>query len=133
MKKSMMIVACTWQEKPSFKLISISKDAPYNEIMYDPTERVLAIISKEFKGKPHLLPKLRGSGKAMFTKDIDEKGEKIQVPQYERVIMDIYYEYYIEDKRDMKALINILAINPEHKMLELMDKKEVKTKPKAKK
>ena len=128
MEKSMMIVACTWQKKPSFKLVSLSKDCPYNEMMYDLDDKVLAIISKELKSKPHLIGKVNGKGQALQSYDKNKKGEKVAVPLYERVVMDMYYKYYIEGIKDIKALVEHFAINPEHEMIEMLDAKKVKTK-----
>ena len=128
MEKSMMIVACTWQEKPSFKLISLSNECPYNEIMFDSDQKILVIISKDQKSKPHLLPKINGKGQALQSFDKNDKGEKIQVPLYERVMMDMYYEHYIEEMDDIKAIINYIAFNPKHEVLAILDIKKVATK-----
>ena len=49
MNKTMMLVTSTWDREKTFKLIPVSPDSPYNEGIFDPENKVLAVISKEKK------------------------------------------------------------------------------------
>ncbi len=108
---NMMIYAAKWNDTDTFRLIPLTADCPFNEAIYDPTEKVLAIISKDAKQKPMMMPK------------ISDKGLPIQVKrpdgslglQEQRVILDAYYEYYISEKADIREFVEKFAVNPSHK------------------
>ena len=61
--KSMLVYASDWQKEQSFRMMPVSQDCPFNEVIYDPTTKVLAIVSKDKKEKPHMLPRLDDKGK----------------------------------------------------------------------
>ena len=50
MNKSMMLVTSSWGPRKTFKLMPITPDAIYNEGIFDPDSKVLALIGKEKKG-----------------------------------------------------------------------------------
>ena len=93
----MLVCNAEWQGVPSFKMIALSNECPYNEIIFDPTNKVLAIISKEKKRTPQLM-------------NSDELH-----------IFDMYYEYFLEDKEDIMCVINRFAINPHHESLKILE------------
>lgn len=117
---SMMIYAAKWNDQETFRLLPVDKDCPFNEAIYDPTEKVLAIISKDAKEKPMMLPKL------------SDKGLPIQVKrpdgtlglQEQRVVLEAYYEYYITEKGDIREFVERFAINPNHKAYQLFIKEK---------
>lgn len=108
MLKTMMVYHADFNGNDTFKLLPLNEACPYNEILYDPETEVLAIISKEHKEKPHMFPKLKS------IIDLSKKEE--------RIFMDTYYEYYIENVEDMKYLIHNVAINPYHPSLSVLTK-----------
>lgn len=118
MKQSMMIYASDWNGKETFKMLPVDVDCPYNEVIYDPENKVLAIISKEFKEKPQLFPKMTPKGD-LIVKRTDNPEKKPYVE--ERLMMDTYYEYYIKDSEDIKSFIQHFAGNPTHKLTELIE------------
>ena len=81
-EKSMMLVQATWQDKQTFRLIPISDSCPYVECIFDPGTKVFVIISKIKRTSLQMLPKL-----------------------------DVFQEFYIEDKIAVKDLIHLFAIN----------------------
>ncbi len=118
--KSMMIYKSDWYNQETFKMLPVSEDCPFNEVVYDPQNGFLAVVGKNIKEKPQMLPKLNDKGDIMMKKVPDGKG----VPYIEeRRIMDAYSEYYLIDKEDIRSFIKTFAINPEHSMLEVLDKK----------
>ena len=117
MKQSMMIYASDWNGKETFRMLPIDVDCPYNEVIYDPENKVLAIISKEFKEKPQLFPKMTPKGD-IIVKRTDDPEKKPYVE--ERLMMDTYYEYYIKDSEDIQLFIDYLAINFSHKLIKLI-------------
>jgi len=98
----MMLVKSSWQEDKTFKMIPISESCPYVEGIYDPESKVLVIISKIVKTSLHMLPKLDDYGQPM----IGSKGTK-QV----RNKIEVFQEFYIEEKDAIEEIVNIFAIN----------------------
>jgi len=105
--KNMMVYAAKWNDKQTFRLMPIDKDCPYNEAIFDPEQKVLAVISKDIKEKPMMMPRLNDRGDIIPTKRAN--GE--QGWQEQRVILDAYYEYYIEDMSDILLFVKMFAIN----------------------
>jgi hypothetical protein len=102
MSKSMMLVQATWQESQTFRMIPISTDCPYVECIYDPATNVFVAISNIKKTTLHMLPKL------------DEYGQNItgnKGPKQERHKLEVFQEFYVEDKKATEELINLFAIN----------------------
>jgi len=95
--KPMMLITSSWEGQRTFKMMPLLQNCLYNECIYDPTRKVLAIISKEYKNNLQLISSLDDFGAAT--------GKK------ERVMMDTYYEYFIENKDEIIMFINKLCIN----------------------
>ena len=110
--KNMMIYAAKWNEKQTFRLMPINSDCIFNEAIFDPEQKVLAVISKDIKEKPMMMPRLNDRGDTIATKRAS--GE--QWWQEQRVVMDAYYEYYIEDMSDILLFIKMFAINDTSKV-----------------
>ena len=118
--KKMIVYSTDWYGTQTFRMLPVDKECPYNEVIYDPTTKVLAIISKEFKEKPNMFPKLNENGKPIiFKKNQPTENE----PEYvqERKMMQTYYEYYLDKEDDIKDFVNTFAINPEHASLKIID------------
>ena len=107
-----MIYAAKWNDKQTFRLMPINEDCIFNEAIFDPEQKVLAVISKDIKEKPMMMPRLNDRGDIIPTKRAN--GE--QGWQEQRIIMDAYYEYYIEDMSDIIAFIKMFAINDTSKI-----------------
>ena len=108
---NMMIYAAKWNDVDTFRMIPTSEECPFIEAIYDPTEKVLAVISKEVKEKPMMMPKLSDKGLPIQVKRPDGSLGL----QEQRVIMDTYYEYYISEKADIREFVEKFAVNPSHK------------------
>jgi hypothetical protein len=107
--KSMMLVRGAWGNKTTFKMIPVVSDSPYNEGIYDLDSKVLALIGKEKKQSMYMVPKLDDFGDVKPMKI----GKRSNGKDYaeERKTIDTYYEYYVENPEEIKAVINLLAIN----------------------
>ena len=101
-EKSMMLVQATWQDKQTFRLIPISDSCPYVECIFDPGTKVFVIISKLKRTSLQMLPKLDEYGQPIA----GNKGHR-----EERHKLDVFQEFYIEDKIAVKDLIHLFAIN----------------------
>ena len=100
--KSMMLVEATWQDKKTFRLIPIAESCPYVECIFDPDTKVFVVISKIRKTALHMLPKLDEYGQAISgTKGMKQERHKIEV----------FQEFYVEDKAAIEELIKLFAVN----------------------
>jgi len=105
----MMLVTSAWGNKKTFRLIPAAVTAPYNEAIYDPEVKVLAIISKEKKDNFQMMPKLNEFGDPQTLKI----GKRSNGKDYaeSRVTVETYYEYYVENEQEIISIINMFAIN----------------------
>ena len=101
-EKSMMLVQATWQDKQTFRLIPISESCPYVECIFDPGTKVFVIISKIKRTSLQMLPKLDEYGQPIA----GNKGHR-----EERHKLEVFQEFYIEDKIAVKDLLHLFAIN----------------------
>lgn len=110
--KNMFIYSTDWYGRRTFRMLPTTESCPFNEAIFDPNTGVLAIISRDQKEKPQMLPKLSDKGQLIPLKGSSDASQ----PRYmeERRIMDTYYEYYIDSKEDIEQFIQMFALNPEH-------------------
>jgi hypothetical protein len=101
-KETMMLVQATWQESQTFRMIPISEECPYVECIFDPSTKVFVIISKIKRTALQMLPKLDDYGQPIA----GVKGHR-----EERHKLDVFQEFYIEDKTAVKELIHLFAVN----------------------
>jgi len=104
----MMIVQATWNETQTFRLIPIAVECPYVECIFDPATKVFVIISKITKQSLHMLPKMDENGDPVACKSARPNGRKFKE---ERNKIEVFQEYYVEDKIAIKDLINLFAVN----------------------
>ena len=105
---TMMLVQATWNEKQTFRMIPITVSCPYVECIMDPETPVFVLISKINKTSLHMLPKLDDNGDALLTKNLRPNGRNIRE---ERQKIDVFQEFYIEDKKAIKEIIHLFAVN----------------------
>lgn len=108
MTQCMLLISSAWEGKPTFKMIPVSNDAPFNEVIFDPEQKVLAIVGKEKKQTFHMLPKLDDTGRL-----IPLKHRRVDGKDYaeERRLIDTYYEYFVEKQEEIVAFIKYFAVN----------------------
>jgi hypothetical protein len=109
MNKSMILITGTWANGKTFKMIPATPESPYNEAIFDPEAKVLALIGKEKKQSLHMLAKLNDFGDPQTMKI----GKRSNGKDYaeERKTIETYYEYYIESPEEIKNIIHMLALN----------------------
>lgn len=107
---SMMLTTSAWAKIKSFSLMPVSNDCPFVECLYNPVDKVLAIIGKTKKDTFHMVPRLDDAGGAIRnTKSSDpNKPNKMQ-----RVQQESYTEYYITEKEEVINFIKQFAVNHE--------------------
>lgn len=107
-EKSMMLVQATWNDKQTFRMIPLTESCPYVECIMDPDTKVLVIISKISKQSLHMLPKIDDNGDTIAVKHVRPNGRTFRE---ERHKIEVFQEFYIEDKKAIKSLMEIFAIN----------------------
>lgn len=126
---NMFIYSADWYGQKTFRMLPVSEACPFNEVIYDPNTKVLAIVSKDKKDKPQMLPKLNEKGQVIPLKGAVPGNPNSQQYLEERRILETYYEYYIDNVEDMKAFIKIFATNPEHPAVDVINAVAEKTVP----
>ena len=111
MKNTMRLITSTWGNKKTFKLLPASTDSIYNEGIYDPDTKVLALVGKEKKDTLQMLPKLNEFGDVETLKI----GKRVNGKDYkeERKTLETFYEYYIEEPSEIIDFIMTIAENAE--------------------
>lgn len=107
--KPMILVTSTWSNTKTFKLIPIDNNSPFNEGIYDLNSKVLALIGKERKQSMHMIAKLSDMGDVLRLKIGKRENGKDYAE--ERKTLDTFYEYYVEEVDEIKAMIERLAVN----------------------
>ena len=107
---SMMLVTSNWANMPSFSLMPINNDCPYVEAMYNPTEKVLAVIGKTTKDTFHMIPRLDDNG---HPQKLKHGGTSEEPFKKQRVSQPSYTEYYIVDQAEAEEFIKNFTINHE--------------------
>lgn len=101
-ENTMMLVQATWQQSQTFRMIPISESCPYVECIFDPATKVFVVISKIKRTSLQMLPKLDDYGQPVSgAKGVREERHKLEV----------FQEFYIEDKAAVENLIEIFAVN----------------------
>jgi len=108
MTHSMFIISAKWGELDSFRMIPSHIDCPYSECIYDASQGILAIISKEKRQKYHFLPKLDDRGKVIPVKRKAGDPEEFTPFAEERRLMESSYEYYIENADEILDFVDIM-------------------------
>lgn len=113
---SMYCVASTWgdvgQEKPTFKMIPINNECPYQECIYDPGSRILAIISKVPKQNYIMTHKVDDNGDPVFLAKGKTRANGKSYKE-ERRLVETYMEYYIESPMQIEDFVGMFSINPD--------------------
>ncbi len=109
MLNSMLLVSSYWNEQATFKMIPIHKDCPFNEVIFDPSSRALAIVGKEKKQTLHMLPKLTDTGDVQMIK-VQKRDNGKQFAE-QRVSMETFYEYFIERKDEIENFVQNFGSN----------------------
>ena len=120
---TMTLISSEWNGHNTFRLIPVSNDAPYVECIYDVTSGLFVIIGKVTKTTLHMLPKLDDNGDPMGTVALRPNGRNVKE---ERVSSETFQEYYLDNKLDIKDLVNYLGINAKEFDFEPILNQEVK-------
>lgn len=105
---NMLLIQSDWNEEKTFKLIPLTNDCPYIEAIYDPSTKVLVMISRVSMTKLHMLPKLDDNGDPAPLKVPRKNGRAVKE---ERKTIETFQEFYIDNTDAIDALVDIFAVN----------------------
>ena len=117
--KSMLLITSSWGVRKTFKMIPVLNSSPYNEVIFDPEDKVLAIIGKEKKETFHMMAKLNEWGDPTVMK-IGKRANGKEFAE-ERKTLETFYEYFISDLDEIKAFIQMFAVNADTFSLSTLD------------
>ena len=104
-----MLVHSVFRNARSFSLIPVSNDSPYVEAMFDPASSILAVITKDRKQSFHMMPRLDDNGQPQRLKAPNmETGKTVKE---QRVQIDTFNEFYLNEKADIETFVELFAIN----------------------
>lgn len=115
---SMWCISAVWNGQKSFKLVPITEECPYVEMIYDPEVKMMVIISKLLKEAYHMLPKLDDNGDVMPAKNRKNPEKNYKE---ERRLVDSYQEYYIISMDEIKSFVKMFAVNADSFDLSILD------------
>ena len=104
----MLLIQSQWNEDNTFKLIPLTNECPYIEGIYDPSNKVLVMISRISMTKLHMLPKLDDNGDPAPLKTKRPNGRTVKE---ERKTIETFQEFYIDNTKAIDDIIDIFAAN----------------------
>lgn len=102
--KNMMIYSGSWQGAATFRLMPTSLDCPYAEGLFDPSNKVLVIITKVKANKLHMVDKLDNDGAPQISKKTGKTCQK-------QIQFETPLEHYLQDKGEILNFLDLFVIN----------------------
>lgn len=107
---NMLLISGMWQGVPTFKMIPVTEDCPYIEVVFMPRDRVLAVVSKVKEDRYQMIHRLDNKGNTIpINGKKDEKGE--QLFEMQRVVVNTYHDYYVVNPIEMEKFVERFAVN----------------------
>lgn len=121
-EKSMLLISSFRDGAPTFRMMPITKDCPYGEIIYVPQARALVVFHKHVVEGLHMVPQLDGNGEPVRNPRATAKENPYK---QERKVLTTPHESYVTDKSEIEMLVDMFAFNSE------FDYKKFMVEPKA--
>lgn len=93
----------------SFRMIPVSIDCPYIDVVYHPSHKVLTIKLKEKESNLRMVKRLDDSGLPMTVPGKKKEGEDPY--KYERKTIENHIELFITEKEEIKSFVKSMAVN----------------------
>tara|TARA_Y100001937_G_scaffold106911_1_gene149087 strand:+ start:731 stop:1183 length:453 start_codon:yes stop_codon:yes gene_type:complete len=107
--QNMLLTTSNWGPYKTFKLTPVTEDCPYVEVIFDPSSKILAVISKINKSSYHFVPKIDDNGDEVKLK-VGKRPNGKDIKE-QRVMMQTHAEYYIVEENEIIDFIERFAIN----------------------
>lgn len=110
---NMLLITSSWGNPaiPTFRMIPVALESPFQECIYDPEAGVLAVISKTPKQSYIMVHKVDENGDPVPTKNNAPRAGGARYKE-ERRLVDTYQEYYIEDEKEIIDFVNMFSMVP---------------------
>ena len=111
--KSMMLVTVPYTPtEKSFRMIPVSNDCPYIDVVYWKDKKVLEINTSFKKNEYAMYPKMDDNGDVEKRKvpGKDENGQPLYYKN-ERRMTEVLQKYYIIEQQEIIAFVEAFAIN----------------------
>lgn len=109
---NMMLYTTATNGVKTFGLMPVNTDCPFNEAIYMPKMEALAVLSRTTRDTFTMLERLDENGEvSLITVKDKEKGGNRQVTKQQRVQVQSPWEYFINEKDEIREFIRLHAIN----------------------
>lgn len=105
---NMRLFRTYWGHEETFKLMPVTLDCPYMEVLYHPSAQMLVVFSKTMKQNYEMLPKLDDDGEMLPTKKKKRNGLAFKE---ERRLLEVPQEFYMIDRKQQEEFIELFATN----------------------
>ena len=107
--KNMFLHTSYWGDRKTFKLMPVTEDCPFTEVIYDPATTLLVVIGRHHKQNFETVPRLDDNGDAMLVgKGSRPNGKSIRE---QRILMDVLHEYFLVERDEQINFIEQFAVN----------------------
>lgn len=110
---NMLLITTFWQDYETFKLMPITDDCPFIEVIYERHTEMMIVLNKHFKDNFHMVPKLTDTGDAEHMKPNQPQRNNGKGFKEKREKLQTYTEYFMIDKDEQAAFIAMFAVNHE--------------------
>ena len=108
----MMLYTTATNGVKTFGLMPTDDTCPFNEAIYMPKMEALAVLSRTTRDTFTMLERLDENGEvSLITVKDKEKGGNRQVTKQQRVQVQSPWEYFINEKDEIREFIKLHAIN----------------------
>ena len=106
--QNMMLISTYLGKGNTCKMIPVTNDCPFAEVIYDPTTTLLVVISKIQKENFHMTERLDDDGNPVQAKKPKMNGKPYKEKQ---VVMKTFQEYYIPEYEEQVDFLKQFAVN----------------------
>ena len=106
--KNMLLISSYWANADTFKMIPLTGECPYTEVIFDRSTGLLVVISKISKENFQLMPRLDDNGNPMKSNKQRDNGKPYKE---RRETIKVFQEYYIVEKKEQIAFVESFATN----------------------
>jgi hypothetical protein len=108
--KSILLVSASLKnDVPTFSGIPVTSECPFLEILFNPEQKALAIISKHKNETFQFVPRLDDAGNVQMNTN-RKTADALPIKQ-ERKLVSMYHEYYITDKKEIESFLKAFVVN----------------------
>tara|TARA_R110002126_G_scaffold79669_6_gene197679 strand:- start:1567 stop:2058 length:492 start_codon:yes stop_codon:yes gene_type:complete len=110
---NMLLITTFWQDYETFKLMPITDDCPFIEVIYERHTEMLIVLNKHYKDNFHMVPKLTDTGDTELMKPNQSQRNNQKSFKEKREKLHTYTEYFMINKDEQAEFIAMFAVNHE--------------------